>query len=850
MKLVANRLRPHLKKVISQEQNAFIKGRCIADNIIMVKEILHSFSQKSFKQHAFLMKADVNKAFDKLDWEFLQLAMRHLNVPDKFIQLLVSSYSRAKITININGRGNDFITPTQGLRQGCPMSPYVFIMAMEVLSRLLQGAMRKNMIRGVKVAHTSPCITHAIYADDLILMGDTAEAEVQVFTSLLHKFALASGLCINPSKSGLWFSKACGRQTMDRVQSAWQARKVQGEERYLGIIIGERGDIKRNGRLLLEKIRTKLSGWKSHMLSHAGRMILIKAVLMSIPVYAMSLEMLPKGILNDINRLMAKFLWGKTDQTRYLTLIGWQKICKPTEYGGLGIKNLEKFGEALFLKMVWSVMADEDKTWVQICKSKYFPVVGFWRAQCANNSSKMWRQILKLRDTFKHQVKWQLGDGSRVNALSQPWYDDWTVQWEATHADRRLKVSSLVDNQTGNWKVAELTRLFTPNQVQSIVMGTNKPDVQAQIGDSLIWKTSKSGRYSVKEGYKELTKQDSVQIIPNVNWDLIWRWKSIAPKVKFFLWRLLHKGLPLATNMHARMSNVSPICQRCHEENEYEMHCMFFCNTSRQVWFASPLGIRVHALPMDIAVTVQQIMGGLDEEGNKIFAYTMWEIWKQRNKTVIEHCAFQPQGVIQMVKATCNTERKGYENVQRRENQGVHEKYDYDGEGWQVILDASWDSSKSAGGAYVLYYKGCVHSIGLHSFEVHDPFHAEAVALKEAMCYVYDTIGLAGDTKVQFFSDCMNLVLAVNQGDISGLPAWRATKTVQEMIVRMEGELTGMNLGYVHRKAVKQPHDLANVARRAKVNYQGGTLMALQQYARVHNTIDENYFQKVQERPP
>ncbi|KAJ4783142.1 Ribonuclease H-like superfamily protein [Rhynchospora pubera] len=368
--------------------------------------------------------------------------------------------------------------------------------------------------------------------------------------------------------------------------------------------------------------------------------------------------------------------------------------------------------------------------------------------------------------------------------------------------------------------------------------------------DFLIWNSTKSGRYSVKEGYKELTKQANLQINSNVNWNLIWKWKRIAPKVKFFLWRLLHKGLPLATNMHARIQTISPVCQRCQKENEYEMHCMFFCNTSRQVWFASPLGIRVHALPLDITATVQQIMATLDEEGNQIFAHTLWEIWKQRNKTVIEYCNFEPQGVVQRVKTTCNAGRQGIEAVNRRIPQGAHDKHDYNGEGWQIIVDASWDTLNNAGGAYVVYNRGCIHSIGLHSFQVHDPFHAEAIAVKEAMCYVYDGIKLPGDTAVQFFSDCMNLVLAVNQGDASGLPDWRAAGTVHEMIKRSEGEYGGMSLQHVQREAVKQAHDLANVARRGKINYQGGVIMAVQQYGRVSTCIDENYFQRVQEAPP
>ncbi|KAJ1704376.1 hypothetical protein LUZ63_004155 [Rhynchospora breviuscula] len=762
MKLIANRLKPHIKNIIAQEQNAFIKGRSITDNLIMVKEILHSFSQSNFKQHAFLLKADVNKAFDKLNWSFLSMAMRHLNIPSKIMHIMVSSYSRARITININGKGDGFLTPTQGLRQGCPMSPYIFIISMEILSRMLHMALQVGSIKGVKVAHTRPQITHAIYADDLVLMGDTNEGEVRLLASLLQTFALASGLCISPHKSSLWFSKQCDLQTTNRVQELWRARRVVGDEKYLEVMIGMRGDNKKQGYVLLDKIKSKLCGWKSQMLSHAGRMVMIKSVLMSMPVYSMSLEMLPKGVVRDINRLMAKFLWGKLDQDWHLTFISWQKVCKPIDLGGLGIKDLQNFGEALFLKVVWSIAAEEDKLWVQICKSKYFPVVDFWRANNTRNSSKLWGQIMKMRSFFKDQVRWQLGNGEKVHALSQPWFENWKVQQVAAHKDRKLKVCSLLEDQTGDWNLQELMRLFEQDQVQTILQGTRKPELQGDSSDRLIWLKNKSGKYTVKEGYMDLIRaQQGMQLAQNVNWHHIWKWKSIVPKVKVFLWRLLHHGLPMAVNMHSGFSHFSQTCQKCGEDNEYEMHCLFFCNSSRQVWFGSPLGIIVHNLPVDIVETVQQVMRELDEERASMFANTMWEIWKERNKAVIEHVPFNPQGVLLRAQTMLSPIQEMNGIVRVPNTMLSQARYEYNAHGWQVLIDASWVTSHNAGGAYVVYEKGHVHSIGLHHYEAHDPFVAEAKAMQEAMRYVNDCLNLPGDIIVQVFSDCLNLVMAI-----------------------------------------------------------------------------------------
>ncbi|KAJ3696581.1 hypothetical protein LUZ61_000286 [Rhynchospora tenuis] len=798
-----------------------------------------------------MLKADVNKAFDKIDWDFLHRAMQHLNVPPKITTIMFHSYRKAKVTININGKGDGFIKPTQGLRQGCPMSPYAFIIAMEIMSRIFNLAKNEGILKGVKVAHTSPTITHAIYADDLVIMGDTSSEEVDFMAGVMYNFGLASGLHVNPQKSGIWFSKSCDEMVIQRVQNIWRARRIDVEERYLGVMIGTKGEVKKNGNMLLEKMKKRLSGWKSNMLSDAGLLVLIKSVLTSIPVYCMTMEMLPKKIIKEMNSLMAKFFWGKTNQTRYLSFIAWSKICKPVQMGGLGVKDLQMFGEALFMKIVWALMSEEDKPWVKICKAKYYPNVGYWIARNSAVCSKMWSQVLKMRNRFLGQVFWKLGDGRTVNALSQPWFDGWEVIETASVSDRRKKVGDLVHGHTGQWDLGGLATLFQQNQVQQIVTNINAPIPSNTQKDRLIWKESKSGKYSVKEGYKLFMQHQtnqSVQQIPM--WTTIYRWKNIAPRIKIFLWRLLHRGLPMAVNLNVRLPNFSPTCQRCHEENEFEMHCLFFCPTSRQVWFASSLGLRVHELPLNIQETMRQILSALDEDGIKFFACTLWEIWKERNKAVIEHCTFRPQQVIQRVNAALRPELNGT-SIELLGTQSTRvDKYEIAERGWQVLMDASLTNTGKAGGAYIVYERGKIHSIGMHCFTSHDVFLAEAQILLEATIYVYEQMGVARADRVQFFSDCLNLVDAVNQEESVDIPSWRATDVVTQIIMKLATVNHGATIQHAKREAVHRAHILANFARIRSWTYIGQPIAELQIEGCLDTNIDEVFFQQVQEAPP
>ena len=198
MKIIANRLQPHMTALISNNQTAFIRNRNIADNTILVREILHSFQSRSYKENAFMLKADITKAFDTVKWPFVVQAMRMANFPSDLISLIQSCWSQARVTILVNGSGQGFITPTRGLRQGCPLSPYLFILAMELLTRQFQISLQAGNIKGIRLARSAPPITHILYADDLMVMGRAEEGEVQTIKQIFHEFEKQSGLAIHP----------------------------------------------------------------------------------------------------------------------------------------------------------------------------------------------------------------------------------------------------------------------------------------------------------------------------------------------------------------------------------------------------------------------------------------------------------------------------------------------------------------------------------------------------------------------------------------------------------------------------------------------------------------------------
>jgi hypothetical protein len=157
-KSLADRIKPHLPSYISQSQSAFIAGRHISSNVILTQEIIHSFKLKSWTSQAFLLKIDLAKAFDHLEWSFISQALTRIGFNSHFINLIYTCISTPSLSILINQEPTPYFYPQRGLRQGCPLSPYLFVIAINELSLRLQDELNASNLQGVSLAPGAPPI--------------------------------------------------------------------------------------------------------------------------------------------------------------------------------------------------------------------------------------------------------------------------------------------------------------------------------------------------------------------------------------------------------------------------------------------------------------------------------------------------------------------------------------------------------------------------------------------------------------------------------------------------------------------------------------------------------------------
>ncbi len=334
-KVLANRLQGIIGNIINSDQSGYIKNRYIGDNIRTISDIIDYC--KIYNKPGIICLIDFQKAFDSVSWSFLYKTLDALNFGENLQRWVKLLYNNTSSCVTNNGYSSAFFSVERGVRQGCPVSPLLFIIVAEMLSQKIRG---DNSIKGIIVQETEFKISQL--ADDTTLfVGDTVSLN-NVFI-LLDKFSLVSGLCLNRKKTQVL---CMGMDGLALPQLG--CRHIDESFKTLGIWFSADRELmdSLNFTACLDKLKCLLNIWKQRDLSLKGKVTILKTLAVPKLVYLSSLLFVPDWFVKRANKLFVDFIWdGKPSKVKLDTIIG--EIAD----GGLKMPHVESVVKAL--KLSW-----------------------------------------------------------------------------------------------------------------------------------------------------------------------------------------------------------------------------------------------------------------------------------------------------------------------------------------------------------------------------------------------------------------------------------------------------------------------------------------------------------------
>ena len=464
-KVVANRLKLVLPSIISDTQSAFIFGRSITDNAMIAFEVGHYLKRKKQgKTGVAAFKVDMSKAYDRIEWNFLRKMLEILGFAQSLVDLIMLLVTTVEFMVSQNGNEVGPIIPSRGLRQGDPISPYLFIICAESLSSLIKHYEGRGLLHGCKIARSAPVISHLFFADDSFFFFKANMEECERIKECFSIYEKASGQLINYQKSSISFSQNVEHQKRQQLCSYLQVNETVDHGKYLGLpsMIGR--SKKTIFSFVKDKAWQRIQGWKRKLLSKAGKEILLKIMVQAIPSYAMQVFLLPITLCAEIERMMNSFWWGCKDvNKRGINWLSWEKLSVHKSLGGMGFKRLHDFNLAMLGKQGWKLLTDEGSLIAKIYKAKYFPNCNFLAAELGHNPSYVWRSILATQQLLRNGVCWRIGNGTRVRVWGEPWLPDDHCPYVMSPLRNGLEnenVSSLMVEAGNRWDQDILRDLF------------------------------------------------------------------------------------------------------------------------------------------------------------------------------------------------------------------------------------------------------------------------------------------------------------------------------------------------------------------------------------------------------
>ncbi|GJY01241.1 RNA-directed DNA polymerase, eukaryota [Tanacetum coccineum] len=533
--------------ILFNTQSAFVAERQILDGPFILNEVLQWCKRKNKK--AMFFKVDFAKAYDSVRWDFLIDVLEAFGFGPTWCNWIRGTFCFAKASILVNGSPSNEFQFHRGLKQGDPLSPYLFILIMESLHLSVSRAVNDGLFKGIRL-HSTLSLSHLFYADDALFIGEWSDVNLRGIIYILKCFYLASGLQINISKSQV-MGVGVSRSSVEDMAASIGCSIMETNFRYLGVMVGECMSRHKAWDDVVAKLRQRLSKWKAKTLSIGGRLTLLKSVLGASPLYSMSIFKVPKGVLKVMESIRSNFFKGADPSENKILWVAWDKILASKKKGAIYGDMIDS--NSTHIMSIWSSILKE----VLVLKSGGFDFLSFCNKR--------------------------IGDGLNTHF----WLDTW--KGDKPFRVAFLRLFALESN--GQVSVAEKLGSSLNISFRRKVRGGLEEQQYLELSSIIYavslssspgrWECSLSsdGVYSVKQ------IQNAIDDLSLPSFPDSTRWvKAIPIKINLFAWRAWHDCLPTRSNLIRRGVTLDLVaCPICLSDEESVPHIFFRCNLAQEV---------------------------------------------------------------------------------------------------------------------------------------------------------------------------------------------------------------------------------------------------------------------------
>eukprot|EP00253_Pinus_taeda_P017747 PITA_17747 len=634
-KIIAERIKGILVIHLSKDQHAFLKGRNILDAVASTQECIYSIFTKNID--GAILKIDLQKAYDCIDWGFIRCLLARIGLREEMIFWIMACIEGVNYAININGIPSPFFTAERGLRQGCPLSPIIFILAMSTPSLHINKAVDEQRCTPIRISKHI-FLSHNLFVDDILLCAMLQRLSWQCLFDIISNFQKAIGLIINRHKSILYYNgDNTALITCIVDMFGVQTQSIRNGITYLGFQLKPLY-LASDWEWLVQRYYNKISSWEFRTLSLASRATLTVAVLTHLSVYWAHLFYIPTCIIRRLNQITACYIWGGSTNQHKIHLTKMKDISIPKQQGGWGIKDLRLFGCALICRTLWRGIYGSSP-WSNIIRQRYMKgkSINFWYRKgniganifigidpivCGLSDIILPRELITQ---LQHQgiFTWE--------KLIKDWQGSTPIWMESSDLNLQNILVGIWKSITDSLAGSGIHRHGTIEQLNWTVCGFKRP-------------------VSIRDIYSYLSINRIPYSLPSFPY-IFWKAKC-PPKYIHFAWLVFYNKNLSWENLRKRSCHGPSRCSLCGNEEETNLHMFIKCPATLQIWYVLATNFDFSLTDFDSISAV--FIWWRRQNGNRHFLILifLWTVWNWRNAIIFRDIHMPPFILLDSIMST------------------------------------------------------------------------------------------------------------------------------------------------------------------------------------------------------